>query len=133
MENERLNEIKNNHHIVKPTFYDYIPLLEILNEAIVIYDDERILWANEEYARLRGYDRATEVIGLGTYSTAHPDEVDDAKEIIRERERTGKKTKGTWRMRKKDGSFVVLSSHSTVLPNLDNKIILAIVRPVEAE
>ncbi len=115
----------------KVTFYDYIPLLEILNEAIVIYDFEKILWANEEYAQLRGYDSPTEIIGLRTYDTVHPDEVEAARKASQDRAQKGKKTRGAWTMRNKDGSYRVLVSHATPLPSLDNTITMAIVRPVE--
>ena len=114
----------------KNTFYDYIPLLEILNEAIVIYDNDRIIWANEDYAKLRGYVKATDVIGTSMRDAVHPEEFNDAKKALLERARTGKGTKGTWRVKQKDGSYRPLVCHTTALPGLDNQITMAVVRPL---
>lgn len=115
----------------KTSFFEYLPLLEILNEAMVIYDMEKILWANEEYAQIRGYESATAIIGLGTSNTVHPDEEEKAKKIMVERFANGGKTRGIWRMRRIDGSYVKLEAHCTTLPNVDNSITFCVVRPIQ--
>lgn len=106
-------------------------MLEILNEAIVIFYMEKILGANEEYAQLRGYGSVTEIIGLGTSDTVHPEEEEKAIKIMKKRFETGNKTRGIWRMKMKDGSYVKLEAHCTTLLNVDNSITLGVVRTIQ--
>jgi len=51
--------------------------------------------------------------------------------VLTERTRTGVGTSGIWRIRRTDGSYPSVVSHSSILPNLENMVSVAIVRPVD--
>lgn len=110
---------------------DYIPVFEMLNEAITIYDDEKYIWVNEAYAKLRGYDTPDELIGTSIFNSISSEESQEQIRVLAERSRTGGRTKGIWKMRNKDGSFQPVITHASVLPSFDKPISVAIVRPVD--
>jgi PAS domain-containing protein len=45
------------------SYWDYIALLDVFNNAILIYDSERIYWVNHALVSLLGYDSSQEIIG----------------------------------------------------------------------
>ena len=115
----------------KASFKDFIPVFETLNEAIVIFDNETILWTNEAYLNLMGY-APEDIIGKPTLGRVHPDEVQEAIRNISEYTRTGEGSSGTWRIRKKDGTYKTIISHTSVLPGLEKTVTVSIVRPVDS-
>jgi len=110
---------------------EYIPVFETLNEAIAIYDKEKYIWVNDAYAQLRGFDSSGEIIGGSIYEGVHPSEIQENIRVIAERLRTGKNSKGFWRIQKKDGSYQKVVVHASVLPTFDNQITVAIIRPTQ--
>ncbi len=112
------------------SYMDFIPVFEILNEAIVIFDSETILWTNEAYLTMMGY-APDEIIGKPALGRVHPDEVQEAIRNISEYTSTGERSSGTWRIRKKDGSYMTIVSHTSVLPGLEKTVTVSIVRPVD--
>ena len=110
---------------------EYIPVFEILNEAIVMYDTEKYIWMNDAYAQLRGYDSPRELIGTSIYDGIHPSEIQENIRAIAERVRTGKGSEGFWRLKKKDGSYLNVIGYASILPSLDNQITVAIIRPAK--
>jgi two-component system, sporulation sensor kinase A len=117
----------------KTSFLDFLPVFDVLNEAIVIFDKEKYLWVNEAYATLRGYDSPDEIIGTSIFNGIHPDEAQENVRVLAERARTRKSTKGIWRVRKKDESYQPVVAHSSLLPDPENVITIAIIRPVDDE
>ena len=115
----------------KASYLGLLPMFEVLNEAIIISDNEKYLWTNEVYAKLRGYDSPDELIGKSIFSEIHPDEVQENVRVIAERNRTGDKTRGIWRLRRKDGSYMPIIAHSSLLDDLDQRVTMTIVRPVD--
>jgi PAS domain S-box-containing protein len=112
------------------SYKDFIPVFETLNEAIVIFDNETILWTNEAYLTLMGYT-PDEIIGKPALGRVHPDEVQEAIRNISEYTSTGERSSGTWRIRKKDGSYKTIVSHTSVLPGLEKTVTVSVVRPID--
>jgi len=86
---------------------------------------------NDAYAQLRGFDSSGEIIDTSIYDGVHPSEIQENIRVIAERLRTGKGSKGFWRIQKKDGSFQKVIVHASVLPTFDNQITVAIIRPTQ--
>jgi len=110
---------------------DYIPILNKLNEAIAIYDNERYIWVNDAYAKLRGYDSSDEINGTSIFIGVHPEESQEQVRVIAERSRSGGSTIGVWRIKNKDGSYQKVTAHSSMLPTFEKPVSVAIVRPVD--
>jgi PAS domain S-box-containing protein len=114
------------------SYLDYLPVFETLNEAIVIFDNEKFLWVNDAYLKLKGLDSPDEIIGMPIFDGIHPGEVQEGMRVVSERAKTGKGSSGVWRLRRKDGSYQTVISHASILPNIEETVSVAIVRPVEA-
>ena len=101
---------------------EYIAFLETLNEASAIYTD-RLIWMSPQYLQLLGYQTLDEVQGRTIYGATHPDEFIDQQKNIETRQKTGQKTSGTWRMRRKDDTYIKIHSKGSVI-TLDNETYL---------
>lgn len=115
----------------KASYMDYIPVFNTLNEAIIIFDTEKYLWANDAFAKIRGYDSPNELIGQSIFSNVHPDEIQEHTRVMAERSRTRENSKGVWRLRKKDGSYIPIIAHTSIIPDSNRGISVAIIRPVD--
>ncbi len=113
------------------SYLDFIPVFETLNEAIAIFDNEKFLWVNNAYLQLKELDSSNEIVGKPIFGGIHPDEVQEGIRVLSERTRMSKGSSGIWRIRRKDGSFQRVISHASILPNLEETVSVAIVRPVD--
>ena len=43
---------------VEALYIDFLPVFEILNEAVAIVDNEKFIWVNDAYVKLRGARKA---------------------------------------------------------------------------
>ena len=115
------------------SYKDYLPLFENFYEAVLIYNSEQILWVNEPLVKLMEYDSPDEFIGKNILSFIHPYNLQHAsaqiKKLYEEDERTG----GVYQVRKKDGTYRTVVSRGTILPNLDDTILVSIVRSIEED
>lgn len=115
------------------SYKDYLPLFENFYEAVLIYNSEQILWVNEPLVKLMEYDSPDEFIGNNILSFIHPDNIQHGsvqiKKLYEEKERTG----GVYKIRKKDGTYKTVVSRGTILPNLDDTILVSIVRSIEED
>lgn len=112
------------------SYRDFIPVFETLNEAIVVFDHETILWVNEPYLEMMGYT-ADEIIGRPLLDRVHPDETQEAIRNISSYTKMGSKSSGVWRIRKKDGTYLTLVSHTSIIPDHERTVTVSIVRPLD--
>jgi len=111
------NQQHENRHVT--SLSEYIAFLETLNEASSIYTD-KLVWASPQTLELLGYNSLDEVKDTSIYGFNHPDDLIDQQKNIMYRERTKNPTSGTWRFRRKDGTYVTVYSRGSVV-TLDGK------------
>jgi len=117
----------------KASYRDYLPLFENFYEAVLIYNSEKIFWVNESLVKLMGYDSPDEFIGNNILSFIHPDTLQHATVEMKKLYEAEKRTGGVYKVRKKDGTFKTVVSRGSILPNLDETVLVSIVRSIEED
>jgi PAS domain S-box-containing protein len=115
------------------SFGDYIHFFDVFDDAILIYDSEKIHWVNQALVSLIGYDSREEVIGKNILSFLDPTSTQEATNQIQRLYQGVKITGGVYTVIKKDGTKVSVVSRGTQLPSSDAMLLISIVRPVEED
>lgn len=104
-------------------FEEYSKFLSTLNESIVVYNKEKVVWANDKVTELMKYSSPDEIIGTSPFIHVHPDLLIDFQKNVETRTKTPQPTSGLWKLRCKDGSYRTIHSNGSVIV-LDGKTYL---------
>lgn len=118
---------------LESSYSDLIPLFDVFNEAILIYDSEQIHWVNEALISLLEYDSRDEIIGKSILSFIHSSSQQEATHQLKRFYQGVKRTGGVYTVIKKDGTHISVVSRGTQLPNIKETMLISIVRPVEED
>lgn len=107
---------------------DYIQFLETLNESIIIYTDDKVIWANKQLSDFLGYDSPDEVIGTHPFSHVHPDNLLDIEKNTKIRMRESIKSSGHWKLRTKQGTYKSVFSNGSTNDIDGKRYLVSIIR-----
>lgn len=110
---------------------EYFRFLDTLNESIVVYDKEHVVWANDKVTRMMKYDDPEEIIGISPFSFIHPDHLIDLQKNIELRTSQPQNTSGLWKLRCKDGSYKAIHANGSVFMDGDKPYLVSILRETE--
>ena len=107
---------------------EYFEFLGTLNESIVVYNREKVIWANQKVANMMKYDSPDEILGTSPFSHVHPDLLIDFQKNVESRTDKLIKTSGLWRLRCKDGSYKTVQSNGSVYVHEGESYLVSIFR-----
>ena len=111
----------------------FFSLLETINEGVIIYNSEKILWINSSLVNLLGYDSPDDFIGKNVLNFIHFSNVQHATSQIEQLYMGKKLTGGVYKAKKKDGSLIPIVSRGSVLTNLSESALISFVRSIADE
>ena len=115
------------------SYRELIPLFDVFNEAILIYDSEQVHWVNEALVSLLEYDSREEIIGKNIISLIHPSSQQEGTHQLKRLYQGVKRTGGVYTALKKDGTTISVVSRGTQLPLTGETLLVSIVRPIEED
>ncbi|MCW4013196.1 MAG: PAS domain-containing protein [Candidatus Bathyarchaeota archaeon] len=118
---------------LESSYRDLIPLFDVFNEAMLIYDSEQIHWVNDALVVLLEYNSMEEIIGKNIISFLHPESQQEGTHQLKRLYQGVKRTGGIYTALKKNRTPVSVVSRGTQLPGTDETLLISIVRPVEED
>ncbi|TRO61060.1 PAS domain-containing protein [Candidatus Bathyarchaeota archaeon] len=108
-------------------------LLENINEGIIVYTSEKIIWVNGSLVNMLSYDSPDDFIGKNIFSFIDFSNIQHATSQIEQLYMGKKLTGGVYKVKTKDGSLIPIVSRGSVLENGGEPTLISFIRLVSDE
>ena len=107
---------------------EYFEFLGTLNESIVVYNQDRVVWVNQKVCNMLKYETSEGLIGTSPFSHIHPDLLIDFQKNIESWYDNQITTSGLWKLRCKDGEYKTIQSNGSVYIHDGEPYLVSILR-----
>ncbi len=107
---------------------EYFGFLGTLNESIIVYTRDKVVWANQKVSNMMKYDSPEAIIGTSPFNHVHPDLLIDFRKNVETRSEAALPTSGLWKLRCKDGSYKTIQSNGSVYVHDGESYLISIFR-----